>query len=207
MKLASLLILIAVGFALAQPVKEPKLAKTCIWPDAPHHNNTMTWGVGAGVTQGLGIHFRKWFDHHGFNLSLFPSVDLSEEQKDVELDFGANYMFALWESNMYEFAGYASRNLVYAYGGGHVYYQYFRGEEHMDWSQMHYEEKTIFLGGGLGLQMNLGAIQFSGGLGFAAYRRDYNDYDPWLDSYSENELSYVISPSLDVSMGYTFGWK
>lgn len=201
MKLTPLLILFAVGFSLAQPVKEPRLAKTCIWPDAPHHNNTMTWGVGAGVTQGLGIHFRKWFDSHGFNLSLFPSVSMNEEEKDVEFDFGANYMYTLWESQMYEFARHASRNLVYAYGGGHFYYQYYRGDEYMDWSQIHSEEKTIFVGGGLGLQMNFGAIQCSGGLGFAAFRRDYKDYE------AEQEISYVISPSVDVSVGYTFGWK
>lgn len=201
------------GFSFGQnslPPANPQLDKVCDWPDAPHFENTTTWGIAAGVTQGVGIHLRKWFTHHGFNVSLLPFIDISDDQKDVNLDLGLNYMYALWEGHMYEFLRWPSRNMVYSYVGGHFNYVYFKSTDRF--YKDHFEERNLFLGGGLGLQMNVSAVQFHAGLGLSASRQDAKVYNLSIDdayrSYSrEDELRYALMPSFEIGVGYTFGWN
>lgn len=203
--------LVGVLYAI-EPISNPNLNKVCDWPDAPHYKGTTTWGMGGGMVQGMGIQVRKWFDTNGFQLSLMPIVRISDEEKDVDVDAGASYLHALWEGTMYEFLWWPARNMVYSYAGGRINYRYYKGEFYgydMMYYSSHYEERTYVLGGGLGLQMNIRAVQIHLGLGALGSLEDNRDYDNSynMGSYNEKELVYSLTPSIEMGLGYTFGWK
>lgn len=206
MNLKILLPLILTSMVCAQQAPSPNLAKVCDWPDAPHYKNTTTWGLGAGVSQGWGVHLRKWYNHHGFNISLSPWINVNDDEKDINIDIGSNYMYALWEGHMYELGAAPSRNMVFAYFGGHINYVRQKHEDY--WFDKNDESKTGIIGGGIGLQMNLGSIQFTGGLGLASGIA-HNQYFGQAAQSINNDAgySYMVIPSFDVSIGYTFGWK
>ena len=190
----------------------PPLPVNCEWADAPRYAHTHTVGAAAGVTSGLGFSYRYWGEKNGMQLTLLPMVSRKDENEYVLVSAGASYLRALWNSPLYDFFHQPSRNLVYAYGGLHYFYESTRdsytsfpdGKEYVDKTRGH----DVFAGGGLGLQMNLSAVQLSLGIGYAAslhkHRSEYGNEQNYIED--QNSLDMAIHPAAEASLGYTFGW-
>lgn len=173
----------------------------CTNLQVPSANNTKTVGGGAGFVQGMGISYRQWFEKHGFQINALPIISIRGESQDLYLSLGATYLRALWESPAYKFLFWPSRNLVYSYTGIHYIGSSIKDFEDPYWQQ-NYMTQHIYAGSGLGLQMNIRAIQISLGLGFAGSVEKHQDWE-------ENEfpaLRWRIHPTVDAQIGYTFGW-
>lgn len=195
--------------APAAPV--PPLAKSCTWENAPHFRNTHTVGGVAGVTQGLGITYRRWFTQNGFQVSLLPMISVEENYQNLFLSTAASYLHALWESPLYDFFQQPSRNLVYSYAGVHYVLERLKDENSDGWGNYANDlTQDVMLGGGIGLQSNMGAVQLSLGIGYALSLHDTRNWEsqqPWEDwGYQEDKTSFALHPTIDATLGYTFGW-
>ena len=192
--------------------KTPPLPVNCEWADAPQYKHTHTVGAAAGVTSGLGFSYRYWGEKNGFQLTLLPMISRNDDSEHTLVSAGASYLRALWSSPLYDFFHQPSRNLVYAYGGLHYFYESTKDSYAAYSTAQYYREELrshdIYAGGGLGLQMNLSAVQLSLGIGYAAsmhkYRSHYGDAQDYMED--QNNLDLAIHPAAEASLGYTFGW-
>lgn len=202
--------LASASFAQAVQSAEVKLKKTFEWETAPRYTNTKTIGGVAGLTQGLGITYRRWYTEHGYQIGFIPVIAIEEKHQNIFSSLGLSYLHAIWDSPLYDFFGQASRNLIYSYTG--VHYVVERGYEEYTWGQDNdvtiYDDlrQDIFVGTGIGLQMNINAVQLSVGLGYAVSLHDTRD---WGNSgyYPRASTAWAIHPTIDATLGYTFGWK
>ena len=215
-----LLLALLSGFASAQVLPansaavstaQPRLDKVCEWESAPHFRNTHTVGGVAGVTQGLGITYRRWFTQNGFQVSLLPMISVEENYQSLFLSVAGSYLHALWESPLYDFFYQPSRNLVYSYVGLHYVMDRLKDENSDGWGNYANDlTQSATLGGGLGLQTNMGAVQLSLGIGYALSLHDTRNWETpseWEDwGYLEDQTSFALHPTLDATLGYTFGW-
>lgn len=190
--------------AAAAANQEPPFAKTCTWPTAPRHAHTHTIGGAAGFIQGLGFTYRYWSEINGLQLTLLPTGSIREDSRSLLLSVAPTWLHALWESPLYDFFHQPSRNLVYSYVGLHYFIDYQKDdEEDASWSRNGLDQHW-FLGGGLGLQTNLSAIQFSLGVGFATSLHDSRNWEK--DITPAHSTEWVVQPTIDATLGYTFGW-
>jgi len=177
-------------------------------PEGPHYQNTNTVVFATGFVSGVGFKWRHWFETHGFQLTLLPYIDMQKNDNSLFVDVGTNYLHALWPSRTYLLWGYPSRNLVYSYTGFHALLT--REKQTMEG---YYEENDYYVafGSGVGVQMNVGSVQINMGLGFMGniddiYRRDSSAFS-YDYEYITNRTDYALHPSIDCSLGYTFGGK
>lgn len=198
------------SFADSQSVLERPCFAT-----VPTHHGTITVGATAGVTQGLGISMRHWFETNGYQLTLLPMIQLEENNQSIFVSASASWLHALWESPTYDFFSKASRNLVYSYTGLHYVVEKIKTEEssentyRLDPAYFYSDaenrlQQDIFLGAGVGVQMNLSAIQLSLGVGYALSLHINRDWSPY--QWTENYTYIVLHPTIDAKIGYTFGW-
>lgn len=189
----------------------PPLPVRCEWADAPQYKHTHTVGAAAGVTSGLGFSYRYWGEKNGLQFTLLPMVSRKDDNEYALISAGVSYLRALWSSPLYDLFHQPSRNLVYAYGGLHYFYESRKDTYSYDIDAPYIDEQRshdLFGGGGLGLQMNLSAVQLSLGIGYAAslhkHRTHYGSAQDYVED--QNSLDLAIHPAAEASLGYTFGW-
>jgi hypothetical protein len=203
--LTTILLVSALGVSLSQAQsKTPPVYRTYEAADAPHYKNSTTAGGSAGFVNGIGLMYRHWFEQNGFQASLLPIIQIDGENRTLFVDFGATYLHALWESKMADWLYQPTRSLVYSYAGLHYNLD---SEKNLEWGS-DYMDHNVFAGGGLGFQLNINSIQFSLGLGFAGHLGQYSDYinnSPGTNE-SPDRSTRGIQPTIDATLGYTFGW-
>jgi hypothetical protein len=190
------------------PEVSPPVYKTCEWSDAPHYKNTYTAGGSAGFVNGVGLLYRQWFENHGFQVVLLPFVNIQGKNQSIFLDIGGTYLHPLWESRMEDFVYLPTRSLAYYYVGLQYLLDKTKEVPSGVSTGTDQEYHLMTAGGGFGWQLNINAIQLSLGIGYAVVVNRYDD-DFWSPSGTVPgpfRTTYRIQPTIDGTLGYTFGW-